>query len=604
MNRDPLCGRTVGAYQLVQKIGHGGMGMVYEAVHTHSQVAYAIKILHPVLTSDELMVARLRREAAVALQLHHPNIVQVLDYGWDDSLGFFLVMELLKGYDLGSILKVGEPLSLVQTTQIAYQVCQALILAHQNGIIHRDLKPPNVFLCEGSDPVQHVKLLDFGIARVLGDVHQTQLTRAGKSFGTPEYMPPEQIRGFRDKIGPATDVYGISIVLFRMLTGSLPFHGKHLVELVNQVVLQPPPMLSHFRPLFTGTHIERLLCMCMAKNPDNRLQSMYAFLEELQEALERDPLLAHIWDSEAELEQYEATYKPKRIHALDEPDPGDATFVQQLHRDDHGLAEGQTFTFGGSTFSFDGQKLLPSIDEADATFLSSEPASDHTIRMHRESAAELAHQYLERHHVEPNERGVLLPPPSSEFLDAVQPNELTLPRNRDTRPTFRAHRSSEAGMRAMRAHPIGPIPPPDSMPPLLNSVEVEAPTQVQIRPLSLHATQPSARSRWMRTAGGFLIGLLLFALGFGVYSFQRKPSRACCTLYIRSSPKGARIIEQGRFLGHTPLRIKRTYNQAFQFVVVKKQYELVTGSWKAYRDSTKHFKLERRRSSLSVPEQK
>lgn len=599
MSQDPLAGRDLGPYRLVRYIGHGGMGIVYEVVHRQLQVSYAIKILHPTLTQDQLMVARLRREATVALQLQHENIVQVLDYGWDQELGFYLVMELLRGRDLGELLKTKPVLTVSETASIAYQVCKALALAHQRGVIHRDMKPGNIFLLAESGEQPRVKLFDFGIARLISPegVHQTQLTRAGKSFGTPEYMPPEQIRAMRDRIGPATDIYAFCVVIFRMLTGVLPFRSNSLIELMNQVMLQPPPMLSRFRAEFSGTEIERLLFVSMSKNPANRIQPMEAFLPQLQHAFEEDPSLKPLLELEARQAASEQTISTIHDEMDLFPQSQAAATSAPQREDHHGFTPGQTFVFGGETYSFDGKKLQAtagheydgqwsSRTDEQSAFTGGEFDDEYLV-----TAAGLASEILQRHE-EDKARGHLPPPPELQELDTLYDDD-TIQAGPDA-----IHRALGLNEEILNKLPESQLSPPSMYQDVAGEKTfTDEKFSKHIKRTLLRSKQKAApvslRTRLTRLFVGFLIGFVFICLGVWA---SGSGSSDCCQLEINSTPSQARVIEQGKLLGLTPLKLKRAKGKGLDFVVYKQNYEPLTGSWKAMSNKTLRFSLPTKRS--------
>jgi tRNA A-37 threonylcarbamoyl transferase component Bud32 len=347
---DHWSGRQIGQYEIIQRIGHGGMGMVYEAAHLQTGYHYAIKILHPHLCEDEVMVERLRREAQIAATLQHQHLAHVFDFGCEPDVGFFLVMELLQGDELASVLLNYPILSLSRVREIVLQVCDALELAHRHQVVHRDLKPGNLFLLMPEQGFANVKVLDFGIARLLSTPEAAQqLTGFGSSLGTPDYMPPEQIMGRAEKIGPTSDIYALSVLTYRLLTGRLPLEGQNLVKLLNQVMFKKPPLLSVYAPLFRDSWLEALLFQGMSKNPHERPHSIKDFRMRFEDALEGDPRLYPL------LAEAQAGWAPN--HQVVEAEVG-----QEI---DPSLAqEGkQRFQFGGETYRFEGAELVSESDE-------------------------------------------------------------------------------------------------------------------------------------------------------------------------------------------------------------------------------------------------
>ena len=236
---DPRIGVTLaGRYVLEREIGVGGMATVYGAHHKLVERPCAIKILSAEFAQDPVLRERFVREAKHAQRIAHPNVIEIYDQGETPDGSPFLVMELLEGRSLADVIAEG-PLPLARTLPIAIQMMRALGRAHDFEVIHRDLKPENVFLLAGD----HVKLLDFGIARCAQDA---RLTTMGEIFGTPQYMAPE--RGQSIDAGPAADLYAFGIMLFEMLTGGLPFEAENPALWLLKHLKETPPHLRRFVP--------------------------------------------------------------------------------------------------------------------------------------------------------------------------------------------------------------------------------------------------------------------------------------------------------------------------------------------------------------------
>src|SRR5688572_12334212 len=220
-------GDAIGDYLVERKLGHGGMGTVYAAVHPVIEKRVAIKVLRHELSESEEAVARFVREARAVNRIRHPGIVDVFGYGTTEDNRCFLVMELLEGESLGARLQHARP-DLVQSCNILVAITHALDAAHASGIVHRDLKPDNVFLLDGDG----VKLLDFGIAKLTARNEQLPAgyTQPGQTIGTPRYIAPEQARG--DHVDGRTDIYSLGVMAFELIVGRPPFTGDNPVELV------------------------------------------------------------------------------------------------------------------------------------------------------------------------------------------------------------------------------------------------------------------------------------------------------------------------------------------------------------------------------------
>ncbi|HEX2660163.1 MAG TPA: protein kinase [Polyangia bacterium] len=301
---DARSGTTVGKYRLHEIVGRGGMGVVYRAEHVYIGREVAVKILHEGYGAREDSIKRFLREARAASLINHPNIVEVTDFGKSTDGTVFFVMELLVGQPLDSILARETRLDLLRSITICNQLAAALAAAHGKGIIHRDLKPENVMLIprEGrrelvrrvNDPsgphetseretlFDFVKILDFGVAKVREpEAQKGRVTQAGVVFGTPEYMAPETARvGYSDA---RSDVYALGVMFYEMLTGVVPFTGDAPVDVMMKQVNERVPRMHDVAPQAEITdETERMILKALAKDPDQRQQSMEEFHRDLQ----------------------------------------------------------------------------------------------------------------------------------------------------------------------------------------------------------------------------------------------------------------------------------------------------------------------------------
>lgn len=262
---DPMLGRTLAdRYRLVHRIGAGGMGTVYRAQHLLLRRDVALKLLAPELTRDPVMRERFLREAQATHMLRHPNIVEVYDVAVDGSR-VFLVMELLEGDCLASWVG-GGPMDVQLALRVVRPVVAALARAHAHGVVHRDIKPENIFVARrAAAPPEDmvVKVLDFGIAHLR---HEARLTAPGEVFGTPEYLAPELARG--EACQPASDLYAVGVMLFELVTGSLPFDGD-LAHIVAQHRDAPPPS-ARARNHAVPAALDALIVRLMDKDPAAR----------------------------------------------------------------------------------------------------------------------------------------------------------------------------------------------------------------------------------------------------------------------------------------------------------------------------------------------
>lgn len=271
---DPLIGKTIeGRYVLQRRIGRGGMGVVYEAEHAALDRRVAIKLIGAKQAS-EAYLTRFRREAKLASRITHEHLVHIYDVGIDlDTNADFIVMEYVEGRDLGKELEAG-PLGFARTISIARQLLHALHAIHEGEIIHRDIKPTNVMLTTRSGERDFVKLMDFGIARAVGDA---SLTVTGHVMGTPSFMSPEQLRG--QEVDRRSDLYAVGVTVFAMIAGRLPFDGN-TAHLAGQHVFQPPPSLAKLRP---GTPPALIAAVerALSKSPADRFPDALSFAKAL-----------------------------------------------------------------------------------------------------------------------------------------------------------------------------------------------------------------------------------------------------------------------------------------------------------------------------------
>jgi serine/threonine-protein kinase len=267
---------------LIARIGQGGMGVVYRAQHIHMRKAFAVKLLDPELGRMEEISKRFTREAETSSRLSHPNIVQVTDFGrnWNETL--FLVMELIPGESLAALMARKEQLSLDRALRVGQQILNALAHAHGQGVIHRDLKPENVMLLAQPGRADMVKLLDFGIARILNPGRsEPNLTQAGAVFGTPEYMSPEQAKG--ETADARSDLYACGVLLYQMIVGQRPFNSPDPVKVLQMQILDNPPSLREAAPdRLRPPSIDAAIARALEKDPAKR----FASAGEMAEALE------------------------------------------------------------------------------------------------------------------------------------------------------------------------------------------------------------------------------------------------------------------------------------------------------------------------------
>ena len=280
---DPLLGRTInGRYKIVSLVARGGMGKVYKVKHAHLSRTFALKIISNQVAETDEARELFYREARFASAMAHPNIVPVVDFGEDEKVGMFMVMELVEGEALNRILFREKQMSSRKACEIVLQLAEALHYIHKQGVVHCDIKPENILISEeeheGKRNRTIIKLLDFGLARSL------TASRASTSLsGTPHYVAPERIRG--EPASPASDVYGVGILLYELITGQVPWDGAvqkilagHLEERAKSPSLLVPGGID--------PALETLIYRALAKRPADRHKDMAAFLYELKTVMD------------------------------------------------------------------------------------------------------------------------------------------------------------------------------------------------------------------------------------------------------------------------------------------------------------------------------
>ncbi len=277
---DPLIGRVVdGRYRVQSRIGAGGMGAVYRVEHVGMGKVAAMKVLHPSLSTEAEVVRRFRREAEAVSRLSHPNTVQVFDFG--EAMGsMYLVMELVRGEDLGALLRRDGPFTWRRLAPILSQTLDALTEAHELGVIHRDIKPENLLVARTRDGRDLVKVLDFGLAKLRDVEELNQVTGRGTVIGTPYYMSPEQIRA--EDLDARSDLYSLGALAYRALTGEHPYAAPTPVAVLTQHLtasLTPPRVRAP--ALDIPAVAEEVVLRAMQRSPADRYQSA----EEMRDSI-------------------------------------------------------------------------------------------------------------------------------------------------------------------------------------------------------------------------------------------------------------------------------------------------------------------------------
>ena len=281
---DPLLGRTIaGTYELESIAGEGAMGKVYKAHHRTLDKPVAVKVLRKKLVNDVTVVRRFEREAQAASRLDHPNCISIFGFGQEEGEDIlWMAMEFVQGRALSSIIAEESPLPAQRVLHIFAQVCDALDEAHAANIVHRDLKPANIICFDHRRVSDFVKVLDFGIAKVLDqDGTSTPLTREGIVCGTPAFMSPEQVQGL--PLDNRSDLFSLGIILYQTLTGKLPFLAESAVEVATKIVMETPVPPRQARSDWSyPPEFEKIVLKLLSKNRDDR----YAHALEVKQALE------------------------------------------------------------------------------------------------------------------------------------------------------------------------------------------------------------------------------------------------------------------------------------------------------------------------------
>ena len=253
--------RQLGRYELLGELGRGGMGVVYRALDPGLGREVALKVL-PLGEADEDDLERFRREGAAGAAVQHPNVLPVHELAEAEGYAL-LAMDLAGGGSLRDLLRREGRLPGQQVADYGVQIAEGLAALHAQGILHRDLKPENVLFAEDGRPL----LADFGLAKLLD--RETRLTQTGVAMGSPHAMAPEQARGEVSRICPATDVYGVGVILYEALTGELPIRGRSVLELLDAITRVPPRRPRELVPEL-DPELEAIVLRCLAKEPGER----------------------------------------------------------------------------------------------------------------------------------------------------------------------------------------------------------------------------------------------------------------------------------------------------------------------------------------------
>jgi serine/threonine protein kinase len=279
----------MGSYQLVEKLGQGGMGEVWKAEHRMLARPAAIKLMTTVSGSSSSQTSpeaqRLEREVQATAQLRSPHTVEVYDYGLSDDGRFYYVMELLDGMDLEELVERFGPMPAERVVHVLEQVCHSLSEAHENGLVHRDIKPANIFLCRYGRDVDFVKVLDFGLVKRAGELSRgdAKLTEVGGFAGTPAYGSPESAEGSGVEVDARSDIYSLGCVAHWLLTGSTVFKAASPMLMLVQHLHTEPEAPSKAAPGPVPAALDELVLSCLAKQPADRPASVDEISARLRE---------------------------------------------------------------------------------------------------------------------------------------------------------------------------------------------------------------------------------------------------------------------------------------------------------------------------------
>ncbi len=287
-----MVGRVfLGRYETVRLLGEGGMGRVYLARQLDLGRQVVVKVMHDHLAQDPKFCERFQRETLLMARFQHPYAVTLYDASLNDSQGPCIVMEYLRGVTFDTLLQRNGRLSPTRAGRLLGQLCEVLQAAHSEGIIHRDLKPTNLMVVDPDTPYEIVKVMDFGLAKLLdADVKKVTVTGADFAVGTPGYMCPEQARG--EEMDHRGDLYSVGVILYELLTGRLPFAGRSTMDVLLAHATEPPPPFAQ-TPVGDGVPpaIEQVVMSCLAKMPADRPSCARELSDRYDAALAHEQML-------------------------------------------------------------------------------------------------------------------------------------------------------------------------------------------------------------------------------------------------------------------------------------------------------------------------
>ncbi len=334
-------GTTVGPFRIERLLGCGGMAEVYLAIDLRSNTQVALKTLHSQLSSMRTAIQRFQQEARTLKQLDHPGIVRFYEFGFQEKIGMYIATEYLEGREFLELLQEGKPVPLERLEGVVAQVCDALEYAHQHDVIHRDLKPDNIILLnEKNEGKEHVKLIDFGIAKILDD--SMVRTQTGLVLGTPRYMSPEQVAN--KPFDHRADIYSLAVILFEALTNQCLFEADDGYQMMMQQLYTTPPLISDIRPeLHYPEDLVFLIDQALSKEPEERPASMAEFKMRFLNTVQQYKLALNTYESSPhsplELLDTLTEYPEEVLEQLESTAPSSDSIFDDLSTTDLDLEE-------------------------------------------------------------------------------------------------------------------------------------------------------------------------------------------------------------------------------------------------------------------------
>ena len=276
----------LGRYETIRLLGEGGMGRVYLARDAQLPRQVVVKVMHDHIASDPKFAQRFKRETDMTARFQHPSAVMLHDASLHDPQGPCIIMEYIRGITLDELLIRNTRLSPMRVGRLLGQLCEVLYAAHSQGIIHRDLKPSNLMVVDPDTPYEKIKVMDFGLAKLVSPPSLNKITESNIDFavGTPGYICPELVRG--EQADHRGDIYSVGVVLYEMLSGRLPFSGGSTMDILLAHATEPPPFFAEIGGSeWVPPHIEEVVRICLAKDPKDRPQSARDLAERYETAL-------------------------------------------------------------------------------------------------------------------------------------------------------------------------------------------------------------------------------------------------------------------------------------------------------------------------------